>query len=165
MNLDQILGLPRSGVVILKKGDSILVSYTTSMGSELQDLYSNFKGQSGITMEVLSCGVDLETLKLHTEYYRKHYSQEFKPLLKQGRKALQYKVRCVPNYDFKYVDVELVTARGDGKIVGRFKTNPEAKSFIETCYGSSNPFKLPVYALNSDTEEFLDGQKKMLQVR
>lgn len=166
MRLDELLSLPKSGVVILKKGGTILVSYTTSMGAELQELYGMFRGQSDITIEIVSAGADLETLKLHTEYYRKFYHSRlcYRPLTAYSRKAIEYKVRSIPSPDFKYINVELVTARGDSKIVGKFKNIKDAKEFMETCY-SNNPFCLPVYALNSDTKEFLAEQKKMLDVR
>lgn len=168
MRLDELLQLPKSGVVVLQKHDSVLVSYTTNMGSELQDLYSMFRGQSGIVLKVLSSGVDLETLKLHTEYYRKFYHGRlcYRPINPYSRKTLEYKVRAVPSKDFKYIDIELVTARGDSKFVGRFKTKKEAGAFIETCYGPSNPFRFPVYAANSDTKEFLAEQEsKLLNIR
>ena len=168
MNLDEMLSLPRSGVVILQKADSVLVSYTTSMASELQDLYGMFRGQSGIVLKVLSAGADIETLKLHTEYYRKFYHDQlcYRPIKQYNRKALVYKVRAVPSHDFKSIDIELVTARGDSKFVGRFKTKKEAGIFIETYYGSDNPFKFPVYAANSLTKEFLaEQEKKLLNVR
>lgn len=169
MNLDEVLALPRTGVVILKKSDSVLVSYTTSMGADLEEMYNLFRGQSGITMLVVSAGADIETLKLHTEYYRRHYHSVLahSTITPYNRKALLYRIRLVPSDDFKWVDVELVTARGDGaKFVGRFKTTREANDFIETYYGTDNPFKLPVYARNSDTKEFLlKMQKKMLEIR
>ena len=162
MNLTEMLGLPRSGVIILRKGGTVLVSYTTSMGAELLELYGQFAGQSGITIEVVSAGADLETLKLHTEYYRKLYGSTG-----HGRKAIQYKVRVVPSGDFKYMDVQLVTARGDSiKVVGRFKSAALARDFIETYYGTDNPFCLPVYSANADTKALLlDQQTKLLDIR
>jgi hypothetical protein len=168
MRLDEVLALPKSGVVVLTKNDSVLVSYTVSMGADLEDMYNLFKGQTGISMRVFSAGADIETLKLHTEYYRKFYHSRlcYRPLMEYQRKVIQYKVRTIPSHDFKKVDVELVTARGDGKIVGKFKNIKEAKEFIETCYGPDNSFRFPVYALNSATKEFLlDNQKKMLDIR
>lgn len=165
MKLNELLALPKSGVVVLKKGDHALVSYTTSMGAELQELYNLFRGQTGISMFVLSAGADLETLKLHTEYYRKFYHSNYKPIQEYNRKVIEYKIRLVPIKDFRGVDVELVTARGDSKVVGRFKNIVEAKDFIETYYGTDNPFRFPVYAANSDTKEFLQKeQKKLLDI-
>lgn len=165
MNLDWLLGLPKSGVVILKKGGSVLVAYTTSMGAHLESLYQQFGGQSGVTMEVVSAGADIETLKLHTEYYRDYYiRQGFTSIQSHSRKAIQYRVRAVPSSDFKFVDVELVSARGDAKFVGRFRSMRLAGEFIETYYGTDNPFKLPVYAANSDTKLFLQ-KTKMLDIK
>ncbi len=150
MNLNELLALPKSGVVILSRGDSTLVSYTTSMGAELLQIYGQFAGQAGVSLRVVSSGVDLETLKLHTEYYRARYGA-----VGHSRKALQYKVRIVPYDRFKYVDVKLFTARGESKLVGRFKDTPEAKSFIETYYGASNPFNFPIYAVNPETRAII----------
>lgn len=160
MILDELLALPESGVVILRKGSSVLVSYTTSMGAELLELYTQFKGKSGYSIEVLSVGADIETLKLHTEYYRELYGATG-----HSRKALQYRVRIVPEVRMRWVDVQLVSARGDSKVVGRFQSIPEAKSFIETCYGSDNPFRFPVYACNQATKELLLEQAKLLKIR
>lgn len=162
MKLDELLGLPRSGVVILKKGNGVLVTYTTSMGSYLETLYQEFEGKEGMEIEVVSKGADLETLKLHTEYFR-----AFHGCIAQGRKAIQYRVRAVPAPEFKGVDVEIVSARGDSiMVVGKFKTAGEAKSFIETYYGADNPFRLPVYAANSATKEFLlRKQTKVLEIK
>src|SRR5690348_15910445 len=165
MRLDEVLALPKSGVVILTKNDSILVSYTTSMGADLQEMYNLFKGQTGIRIRVLSAGADIETLKLHTEYYRKFYHSKlgYRQLIDYQRKAIKYSVRTIPSYNFKGIDVELVTARGDSKIVGRFKNDKEAREFINNCYAGDNPFRFPVYALNSDTKEFL-LEKKLLDI-
>lgn len=167
MNLDDLLSLPKSGVVVLTKGKQVLVTYTTSMGAHLESMYNQFKDHKGITLEVLSAGADLETLKLHTEFYRSYYSRKGLVLLQAHlRKAVQYRVRQVPSNDFKRIDVEVVTARGDSRLVGRFKTAREAKDFIETYYGTGNHLCFPVYAWNSDTKEFiLDNQKKMLDIR
>lgn len=167
MNLDWVLGLPKSGVVILTKKDSVLINYTTSMGANLESLYNEFKGREDISMEVVSCGVDLETLKLHAEWYRDYYTKLGYKMMNPGyRKIIQYRVRSVPSPDFKGMDVELVTARGDSKVVGRFRNIGEAKSFIETYYGTDNPFRFPVYASNCDTKQLLlDDQKKMLELR
>lgn len=166
MNLDLLLGLPKSGVVILQKENTVLVSYTTSMGANLETLYNEFSGQSGIELMVFSAGTDLETLKLHTEYYRRYFTEKgFILLQTHSRKTVQYRVRMVPSQEFKNMDVELVNARGDSKVVGRFKSKKEAGDFIDRHYGSDNPFRLPVYALNSDTKEFLAEQKKMLDIR
>lgn len=167
MRLDEVLSLPQSGVVILVKGTQVLVSYTTSMGPHLEGMYNQFRGQSNIEMVVRSAGTDLETLKLHTEYYRNYYVRNgFTLLLTNYRKSIQYRVRVVPSSEFKGVDVEVVSARGDSKVVGKFKNIRDAKDFIETYYGTDNSFKFPVYAVNSATKEFLlDKQKKLLDIK
>ena len=166
MNLDKLLTLPRSGVVILKKGNSVLIGYTSSMGAYLETLYNDFRGQTGIEMRVYSEGVDLETLRLHTEYYRKVYvSKGFSMIIDPLRKAVKFRVRMVPSPDFKHFNVEIVSARGDSRVVGKFKSNKEAKGFIETYYGTDNPLVFPVYAANTDTKVFLQEQTKMLDIK
>lgn len=168
MNLDWLLGLPRSGVVILRKQSQVLISYTTSMGANLESLYNQFGGHRGVTMEVVSAGADLETLKLHTEYYRSLYGSSGGYTLLQShlRKAVSHRVRVVPSPDLKVVDVEIVTARGDSKIVGKFKNTREASEFIETYYGTDNQFKFPVYAVNADTKALLlHNHKKILDIK
>lgn len=167
MNLDDLLSLPKSGVVILFKQNQVLVTYTTSMGAHLESLYQQFGGHRGITLEVMSAGADLETLKLHTEYYRDFYSKSSRVLLQAHlRKTVQYSVRVVPAIGFKFIHVELVNARGDSKFVGRFKNSKDAKDFVAAYYGKDNPFRFPVYAANSDTKEFLlDMQTKTLDIK
>jgi len=156
MVLDEFLALPKSGVIILQKGNSVLVSYTTSMGAELLDLYTQFSGHTGIDLKVVSVGADIETLKLHTEYYRHYYlTRGMSSLIQYNRKTIKYKVRVIPNSDFRYVDVELVSARGDSKVVGRFESAIEAKDFVDMYYGLDNPFRFPVYAINSTTKGLL----------
>ena len=163
MNLNELLGLPRSGVIVLIKGNSVLVGYTTSIGSELMQLYSQFRGQEGMELRVLSAGADIETLKLHTEYYRNYFkSKGMVQIQEPNRKAIQYKVRVVTTPDIKLVDVELVSARGDSKVVGRFESVDEAKEFIRLYYGSDNPFRLPVYATNARTAKLLKNSKSGL---
>lgn len=170
MNLAELLGLPRSGVVILTMGNQVLVSYTESMGANIESLYNQFRGRGGltpITMEVRSANVDLETLKLHTEYYKAYYKDRgiLQPLV-QLRVSLRYKVRAVPRSDYKGVDVEVVSARGESKVVGKFRNSAEAKDFIETYYGTDNPFCFPVYGANADTKAFLNGkQTKLLDIK
>jgi hypothetical protein len=127
-----------------------------------------FRGQSGIHLEVVSAGADIETLKLHTEYYRKLYHTKLacKPIEEYSRKALQYRVRMVPSPDLKGMDVEVVTARGDSKVVGRFKDRVVAKDFIETYYGTDNDLCFPVYGANSATKELLlRDQTKVLKIK
>lgn len=162
-----LLSLPKSGIVVLLKQNSVLVTYTTSMGAHLEGLYNQFRGQLGVSLGVRSAGLDIETLKLHAEYYRQYYIDRGYVGMGSPRKVIRYKVRMLPSRDFKFIDVELVTTRGDKVgVVGRFKNRGEAGAFIETYYGTDNPFKLPVYACNSDTKELaLEQQKKILDVR
>jgi hypothetical protein len=112
----------------------------------------------GSTLEFRSLSVttDIETLKLHTEYWRDEFQKRgVAELLPRGRKTLQYEVRCVVDEDYDWVDIVLVSARGDKKIVGKFRTMVEATEFVEAYYGSDNPYLLPVYAVNSRTSEYI----------
>ena len=168
MILDDVLALPQSGVIILTRDNSVLINYSISMGANLETLYNDFRGVPGITLQVMSANADLETLKLHTEFYRAHYLKlGYRLMVAPMRKSISYRVRAVPSPDLKAIDVELVTARGDSsKVVGRFKTVREAKDYIETYYGTDNPFCLPVYAVNADTKAFLArGQTKLLEIK
>lgn len=49
----------------------------------------------------------------------------------------------------------LVSTRGDRKVVGKFKTMVEAAEFVEMYYAGDNPYRLPVYATNSRTSEYI----------
>ena len=166
MNLDEVLSLPKSGVIALVKDKQVLVTYTSSMAAYLETLYAQFSGKKGIEMVVWSAGADIETLKLHAEYYRDYYRKRGFGLMQSPlRRTLQYRVRVRPDGGFRWVMVELVSARGETKSVGRFKTSKEAKDFIDQCYGPDNPFRLPVYAANADTKAFMLEQTKLLDIR
>jgi len=125
------------------------------------DVFRKVIYEDGLTLRVESTGSDLETLKLHTEYYRNMYSKHI-----YKRKALVYRVRVVPSSGFKMMDVRLVSARGEERVVGRFKTAREASDFIDMYYGEDNPFRLPVYSVNADTKAFLlDMQTELLDIK
>jgi hypothetical protein len=135
---------------------SFYVGYTLSMGNTVGKLWEMTAGRPTLEFRVLTVSDDLTTLKLHTEYYRNMYLDAgFSEMGSRGRKTLQYKVRIVVAPDFKNVDVQLVSARGDGVVVGRFKTKQEARDFTLVYYGDDNLFRLPVYATNSLTKELL----------
>lgn len=170
MNLNDMLAIPKQCVLIVldRENWKAFVNYTQNAGFALAGLYTDFRRATNLELLVVSAGADIETLKLHTEYYRQYYHSrlcygELKP---RARKAVWYRARVVPSLDLKGVDVELVNARGESSIVGRFKNIGEGKAFIETYYTADNSFKLPVYALNSATKEFvLDKQTKLLELR
>lgn len=150
--------LPREGVylVVDEAARTFHVNYTLSMGSALARVYDLVGGRSTLSLRVLSATSDLITLKLHTEYYRNIYlGMGYTDMVYRGRKPLAYRVRIVVAPDFKNIDVELVTARGEGMIVGRFGTRNEARDFALVYYDSGNPYRLPVYALNSLTRELV----------
>lgn len=155
--------LPKAGVYIVvdEVARTFHVNYTLSMGSALARVYDLVGGRSALSFRTMSVTTDLITLKLHTEYYRNIYlDMGYTDMVYSGRKHLQYKVRIVVAPDFKNIDVELVTARGEGMIVGRFKTRNEARDFALVYYDSGNPYRLPVYALNSLTRELVSEVRK-----
>ncbi len=136
------------------------VNYSMNMVGALSRLWEEVGRSrspgSTLEFEVLSVSTDIETLKLHTEYWRDKCSRwGYTDLLPRGRKALQYEVRCVVDDDYDFVDIVLVSARGDKKVVGKFKTMEEAVGFVEMYYAGDNPYRLPVYAANSRTSEYL----------
>jgi len=159
--ISELLRLPRSAVfaVVDTVGRCFYINYTQSMGQSLARLYDQWGGKTpGRTLDfrVLSVSDDIETLRLHTEYWRTEFVQQgMSELWSDRRPALRYRVRSLVAPNFKTVRVELVTARGNSKVVGIFPTAATAQDFIATYYGSDNPFCFPVYAANSLTKEYL----------
>lgn len=161
MVLDWYMNLPREGVFVIENEATrcFYINYSTSIGQSLARLYDQWNGKpraGNLDLKMLVVTSDPDTLKLHTEYWRDRYrNMGWTELGAAGRKSLQYKVRCVVAPDFSCMEVRLVTARGDSKVVGRFKTAGEAQDFVQVNYGSDNPYCFPVYAANSDTKEYL----------
>lgn len=155
--------IPKQAVylVIDKVARSFYVGYTLNMGGALPMLYEMAARLPALELSVLTSTSDYITLRLHTEYYRNIYlDMGCSELIVRGRKALEYRVRVMVAPDFKYVDVELVTARGDEMVVARFKTKKEANEFTLMYYGDDNPYRFPVYAANADTKALLQGNEK-----
>lgn len=162
--LVDLAGLPRACVysVVDIETNRFYVNYSVNMVGALSRLWEDVSrvGSPGNTLEftVLTVSTDIETLKLHTEYWRDvMVGRGMTELLPRGRKTLQYEVRCVVDEDYDWVDIVLVSARGDKKIVGKFRTMGEAAEFVEMYYGGDNPYRLPVYAINSRTSEYVIG--------
>ncbi len=162
MVLDQYMGLPRECVLVVENAATrcFYINYTTSIGQSLARLYDQWNGKpraGTLELRVLSVTTDIETLKLHCEYWRDQYiNRGWTELLPPGRGALRYKPRVVVAPDFSCMEVRLVNARGDSdKVVGRFKTTTEAQEFVMVYYGSGNQYCLPVFATNSLTREYL----------
>jgi hypothetical protein len=136
----------------------LTVRYSVSLGQSLSRLYEDF-GNRGYQLRVLSVTTDEIHLRLYCDYYRALYGVD-----KGSRRCLKYRVRKLVADDFKTVRVELVTARGgDGLVVGVFRSTAAAQDFIATYYASDNDMCYPVYAANSDTEEFLRRDQTKLQ--
>lgn len=173
MDVNQFLSLPREAVFVIEQPVTrcFYINYSTSMGQGLARLYDRWNGKpraGTLVLRVLVSTPDIETLKLHTEYWRRDYlSRGWNELESAGRVSLRYKAKIVVAPNFKSVDVRLVTARGDmDKIVGRFKTAAAAQEFIDMYYGPDNPLCLPVYACNSLTKELiLDKGDRRLTIR
>ncbi len=150
--------LPKEGVysIVDQSARCFYINYTSSMGSCLARIYEFEKPGTTLEFRVLVVTNDLITLKLHTEYYRNIYKLSgFTEISPPARKALRYRTRVIVAPDFKSVDVELVSSRGDGNVVARFKTKAEAQEFVMVYYGPDNPYRFPVYASNSLTREVL----------
>lgn len=153
--------LPRSCVFLLqnKQEKLVYINYSENLPLALARLYEELNGQPGteaLELEIVSVTTDIETLKLHAEYWRDKYRNiGFSNLITIGRKTLQYEVRSLVCPDLSGINVELVTARGVRKVVGKFKTQKEADDFILTYYAEDNHYRLPVYAVNSLTKEFI----------
>lgn len=173
IDLGSIFRLPTAGVIIVEDvaRKLVWVGYTQSMGASLMKLYDERGvreyGPGQLQLRIESPNLDIETLKLHTEYYKDLYgSRGYGELIPYGRKAIQYRVRMVASEGARFMDVEVVPARGgEGKIVGRFRKKGEARAFIETYYGPDNQLCFPVVARNSDTKEFMEAQKASSKIR
>ena len=162
----EFLGLPRCAVFAVEDRATrcFYINYTTSMGQSLARLYDQWGGGSRVSaleFRVLSVTTDIETLKLHCEYYRDQYIKEgWGELLSAGRTSLKYRTTVLIAPDFSCMEVRLVTARGNSdKVVGRFKIAVEAQEFVMVYYGPANPYCLPVFATNSLTKEYLSKKE------
>lgn len=166
IRLDDVLALPKSGVVIVSGDAGTYVGYTLNVGAELQDIYNLFRGVRGLSLRIVSQVSDIETLKLHTEYYRKLFHEDLgsPKIVEYKRKVIQYAVRVVPEPGLGSVRVELVTARGDSKIVGLFDNIKEANGFVAACY-SKKGICYPVYAINKKTREYIEGQFRLFKLK
>jgi hypothetical protein len=157
-----LAGLPKEAIYsIVDEGSKTFhVNYTLSMGNTLNRVYDMVGGRPTLKFRVLVATSDPTTLKLQTEYYRNMYiALGYTEMMGSRRKTLQYRVRVVVAPDFKGMDVQLVSARGDGFTVGRFATKIEARVFALEYYGD-NPYRFPVYSTNSLTRELLERERK-----
>lgn len=160
------LSLPACCVFLIvnKQEKLVYINYTQNIANALARFYNEWNGKSGaeaLELEILSVTTDIETLKLHVEYWKDKYrNMGYSDLMVIKRKTLQYDVRTLVAPDLSGVNVELISARGDRKVVGKFKTLTEAKEFIMLYYGEDNSYRLPVYAVNSLTKEFMTDNRK-----
>lgn len=151
--------IPEQGVyaIIDLKGKRSYINYSMNIVGAIPRIWGECR-LSGAALEfvVLSVTTDIETLKLHTEYWRDLYAEQgYSELLPRGRKTLQYEVRCMVDDDYDWVDIVLVSSRGDKKIIGKFRTMEDATQFVGMYYSGDNPYRFPVYAVNSRTREFI----------
>ena len=152
--------------IVDESGRAVYINYSLNPMLALSRIWGELSARgSALEFSVVSVATDIETLKLHTEYWREKYrARGYSDLIGVGRSTLQYEVRCLVNADYTGVDVVLVTARGDRKVVGKFETMAEGRLFIETCYGEDNALKLPVYANNSRTSEYLSQSDNKIDI-
>lgn len=171
MELSNVFELSRSGVFVIS--DSVQNKIYVNYSKDVLGAVSRLRGElevaadlKGLSVRIVSLVSDIETLKIHTQYYREVLHKDSGYLIPYTRSTLQYIARIRPDADFKRVNVELVNTRGENKIVGKFKNDREANEFLETYYRTANSFNLPVYAANSATKEFLlDNQTKLLDIK
>lgn len=156
---------PKNGKAYIVYSSGDMLASIAGVMSELKDrgfkIAAMNKDRDNLVVEILENGGDIETLKLHVEYWINQYQLDGWTLYDPARrKYLQYKVVVeIPLGSKKFVEVVLKNTRNDMKIVGRFKDIEEANMFISECYGEeSNPFRYPVYANNSLTREYLGSQ-------
>ena len=159
--LSNFLNLPTSCVYLIenKQEKLVYINYTENIAGALARFYNEYRvkfAETALDFQILSVTTDIETLKLHSEYWKDRYRNiGYSDLIEQSRKTLQYDVRTLVASDLSGVNVELVTARGQRKVVGKFKTLTEASNFIQIYYAEDNKYRLPVYAINSLTKEFI----------
>lgn len=162
MNLNWIRDFGPAGVYLLldKSSKSFHISYTINFKyfvAGIVELIQGAPASSDFELLELSKSSDIETLKLHTEYWIDQYIKDgYVEMLGRGRKSVQYSVRLLVAPNLKGYDVQICNKRGTViSTVGRFLKKREAEDFIETYYAEDNPYKLPVFATNSLTKELL----------
>ena len=153
--------IPRSGIiaVIIESSKKVYITQGSSLRTlvgrninEIEDgVHKCVKSTDQYRMIVLEGCYDKESRMLHTEYWKEYYRNIGYEVLSSEKSLLKYKI-SKRVYEGK-VEVSLVDSRYARLVVGLFKKMYEAERFIETCYGDSNPFKLPVYAVNELTKE------------
>lgn len=103
-------------------------------------------------LDVLESGVNIETAKLHHQYWVDGFKARGYEIINAGGKKPS-RVRARLFYSPGIVEARLVNTRGDSCLVGVFLTKAEATEFIETYYGEHNTYQYPVIATNSLTKE------------
>ena len=106
-----------------------------------------------LEVKVLEVRDDIETLDYWVSQYQEQgweiYNAQAKRPLPRAPRVM------ISSLDKSTVEARLYNRRGDFEVVGVFKNIPEANSFLETCYGDNNPYKLRVIAANFLTRKEL----------
>ena len=160
---EEIQKLGRSGVYLFidDVNKTFHVTYSSSVKyvvAEFTELCLGDPANSDLELRLLSPVSDIETMLIHTNYYRSRYrNMGYADLSPKARTPVQYRARVLVAPKLNGYDVQLVSKRGSKVItVGRFPNKVEAEDFIETYYGDDNSYALPVYAFNSVTKELLN---------
>ena len=134
MDFNWVKDLTPAGVFLLlnKTSNCFYINYSIDSKyfiSRVVEIIRGSPANSEYEFLELSKSSDIETLKIHTEYWIDHYLKlGYSEMFPRSRKAIQYKVRVLVAPGFKAFDVYLVGARGGtGTVVGRFNSKKEAE--------------------------------------
>lgn len=154
--------LPDQCVFALKNSISkkVYVGFTSTLKTHLGTLCKELNGdmkleQDMLELSILETYTDIETLKLHTSYWIDRFIKDGYTLYKQPKAALKYRVSVRVSNNLRHYLVLLTNTRNDHKIVGVFPNKEAALTFVKYAYNESNPYNLPVYALNLLTKQII----------
>jgi len=169
--LNELKHLPKSVIYAIRNDSSkkIYISQTsrflTAIDLILKELdIGTFKCKEMIKdfdklqIEVLEVMEDIETRKLHVQYWKDKFKELGYKEYIETRPPLEYKVVTRVTYDCKYVIVYLVNKRYEYKPVGVFNTIKEANTFVIENYTSK--YIYPVYACNNETKQLIQKSNK-----
>lgn len=134
-----------------------MMGYVARVLEELENNTFQYKQMkldlSRLEVKVLEMRDNIETLDYWVNQYQEAgwevYNSTAKRPLPRAPKAV------LADLDKSRVEARLYNKRGDYEVVGVFKNLPEANSFLESCYGDNNPYKLRVIAANFLTRKEL----------
>ena len=107
-----------------------------------------------LELEILECGLDIETCREHHQYWVDNYTEAGWELYNARKQpeARTPKVVLLPEKGL--VEVRLLNRRRDYKVVGVFNKVSDAEEFVEKCYKPElNKYNYTIFAANSLTRE------------